>query len=627
MLNQQLILGSVYRLKFKGRFERHGVCTSPGVTCLHKGNGVYRLEQIATFRDLTLAGVDLEKNFFTPLGVSTAEFKAYFSDKPADEYEPEYVKKNVVSTAKAIVQIPDPEDPDVTKSVERVVTTTNEVFVESGKSILKNHADDSVAYARYPIYKFVDVVDNQDILYVPELTIDGFPEIDIHAYRDLSLVFHLGLFDKPALLDPMLLAIRERMSIYGIRPRHIKLYSTGTKWMNRDEYDKVKSLRLPAEMRTIPPDASPVTYEGNHVIVAGRLRQIKENPDPNNSDEISFDSVKGRDVTFDHLKFEHVVEPGERFKANTRYFEKNEDGNLLPLLNPVYTPIGDEIMQFEEVTATADMTDLYEKIFGEQNFVLLGHGETRNESYAYDEDKGDKPDQLTRLPDKYYYKKQVEETVTGGTSDGPITKYIPATLAEIQNASLPLYRLLVEKYKLALSPVVGKIYYKPRSRIVGGTGRFVSESYINPKVLQYLGMKFKYTNPNGMDKEMVLELADIISFASQVQATITLETPEAFKRWKGRWARWVEENGDQGVVVEGVIPESWDGKLAGKTVDILGQDGSASKELYFLKEGETDRNYYLRYSILMQEHSALLEKCAAYEQHIIAAANHVVPTT
>ena len=74
MFTQPLVIGSTYRVKFKSIFERHGVCTTPGATCLHKGGGVFRLEQITNFRDVVYSGIKLYDVFFPYLSPPTVLF-------------------------------------------------------------------------------------------------------------------------------------------------------------------------------------------------------------------------------------------------------------------------------------------------------------------------------------------------------------------------------------------------------------------------------------------------------------------------------------------------------------------------------------------------------------------------
>lgn len=315
MINQPLVIGSTYRLKFKSTFERHGVCVTPGVTCLHQGGGVFRLEQITNFRDLVLSGIKLYDVFFKPLGIPEEEYQKYFDGKPADEYTPEYKTQTVNN--ETVEQVSKTEGGKLVL-VDRHVTTQREIHVETGRSILKRHFYDSVDYASYPIYKFADVIDTNDVIYVPELTLDSFPEIDIREYRDLSLVVHLGYLNDPTSLDPMLLSIRERMAAYGWRPKNVKLYTTDTKWMSPAEYDAIKELRIPATIETITADNKEEML-GQFAIVSGSLKKIVDEV-VDSETEIDINAIMKHAKTLDNRLFMTRCEDGDVFVTGDNYY-------------------------------------------------------------------------------------------------------------------------------------------------------------------------------------------------------------------------------------------------------------------------------------------------------------------
>lgn len=317
MVNQPLVLGSTYRLKFKSVFERHGVCTTPGVTCLHPGGGVFRLEQITNFRDLVLAGIKLYDVFFKPLGIPEEEYQKYFDGKPDDVFVPEYVTQEVEN--ETTEQVSKTENGRLILINKRVVTK-HEVQVETGRSIRKRHYHDSVSYASYPIYKFVDVIDSNDVIYVPELTIDSFPEIDIREYRDLSLVVHLGYLNDPSSLDPMLLSIRERMAAYGWRPKHVKLYATGTKWMSPTEYDGLKNLRVPATIETITSETKNEML-GQIAIINGQLKKLV-NKVVDATSEVDINEIMKHHMVLDNRLFMVPCADGELFTTGDNYYSQ-----------------------------------------------------------------------------------------------------------------------------------------------------------------------------------------------------------------------------------------------------------------------------------------------------------------
>lgn len=528
MLDQQLIVGSNYRLKFKGAFERHGVCTTSGLTCLHSGNGVFRLEQISSFRDIVMAGVKLYNNFFAPVGISEEEYQAYFSDKPEDEFTPEYMTKMVYDETESQELVQDETSTSKISVKTKTTITGHEVFVESGKSLIKKHSTDSVNYANYPIYKFVDVIDDSDAIYVPELTIDGFPEIEINEYKDLHLTFHLGLFDNPALLDPMLLAIRERMAVYGIKPKHIKLYSTGSKWLNPDEYEALKSLRVPGDIDTIPADAKFEDYQGDHLIINGQVKEIVETVNPARiNEQVAFEELKSGDTVIDNDLFLETVHPGDTFSKDKVYYEqvkwtenvedvtapggvRDVDRYALHVMDPVECPNGDEIMRFKEVEA--EYVVATGKAQKDVNYFTKG-------VYQYIP-----PTTATFEADKVY----------GATIDGEMVRMLPVTsgtetYVKIENKDQRFLQLMDYYYKdadenyvklTAVNPAVEtlntyeyiagitmmssktydiylKEYVVPRNKYIIGTTTFAEKFTIyGDSIYQFFEDKYQYLRIN-----------------------------------------------------------------------------------------------------------------------------------
>lgn len=652
MLNQQLILGSTYRVKFKGVFERHGICTTAGYTCLHKGNGVFRLDQISTFRDIVLAGIKLYDNFFAPLNISQEEYEAYFDDKPATEYTPEYTTKMVTSTETKQEAVADPSTSGASsKIVEHKILTGREVFVETGKSLIKKHAQDSISYGQYPVYKFVDVVDSSDVVYAPELAIDGFPEIDINEYQDLSLVFRLGLYDKPEQLDPMLLSIRERLATYGIRPTSIKLYSTGSKWLNQAQYEDLKSLRLPAEVGTIPTDANPNDYAGKTVIINGLIKEIVSTVTPGSeSTEVAFDSIKSGDIVIDPFTFIEDVVPGDTYDTAKTYYEVREhydvktDTFLTEGGYTVYRKLrDDEVRAGQQIIAPVEQGETkiapyYKKVIGE--YVMIGHDESRDASKAYGAStSGDTAEyvagvtedwELKHTSDWYYWVKTTKIVDNGAV----MRTYRPATSTDIADTIVPLYKKLVDTYKPCSEA--------ESTHTSAGGKRYVCENYLSSEALSYIGNKFVYRNSNEQQKEITLQLVDLIDFGMSTQrsnATLilkgemdpTTKTPDDILR--SRWARWsnramnvssaLDFGQKEGELVALMlrIPKDPNEDFIGKTGDILGQNGTLTKELYFTSDTSSKRNYYLQYVLKNSELEQLKHRCAALEDYIRVTAS------
>ena len=600
MFTQPLMIGSTYRLKFKSVFERHGVCTTPGVTCLHKGGGVFRLEQITNFRDVIYSGIKLYDVFFKPLGISEMDYRGYFDDKPADEYEPEHTVKTITNV------VGDYEAATVngaltTRPIKKVVK--NEVHVETGRSILKRHLKDKVNYASYPIYKFVDVIDANDMIWVPELTIAEFPEIDIREYRDLSLVIHLGYTHDPATLDPMLLSIRERMAAFGWRPSLIRLYATATKWMSPAEYDAIKEIRIPATIETITNDPKDLRFNKATVmrksilheimIDSGALKQIVEpNEDGTVTDptsEVSVDAIMRHKQIIDNRLFFTECDPTEVFsKDDVYYVEENvshEDTTIIVhrMLREGYDyQIGDpciayrlatddEIVTFkslvENATAIQDSNQLYVKVDGQWNQIPFGENTnydssqlfTRAEHVEYSQTR----DRI-RQNGKQYYIQEVNEygstvgfrpAVETDFEDGEFPDatgnlgfyelssdseyvYRQATETEISDPQTVLYVKNPDTYEPAVAVEDNKEYFIKVQPL--------KEVYATDKSLPLLGFKFDYDDDFGKPKTITLQLEDIIEAASSTLAvvlpsaelTTESESDPFWEKYMGRRFRW-----------------------------------------------------------------------------------------
>lgn len=240
MLERQLIVGKVYRFEFIPRFAIHGH-SSDTSACIHKGRGVFRVDQIATFHDIVLSGVDLYKSFFEPCDVSKEEFNDYFAGKPNASYDKELTIVDVP------VQVPQLADNGTTE----YVTKNRAVYVPTGKEIVKQQHIDSISYGYYPIYKLVDVVNPNDIVYAPEKAILRFPTVDIKEYPSVTLAINVGPYKDPEVLTGLMEEVRNRMVGYGVQPLDVRLFSSDALWMTSEEYDKFKSNRVSADYVSI----------------------------------------------------------------------------------------------------------------------------------------------------------------------------------------------------------------------------------------------------------------------------------------------------------------------------------------------------------------------------------------
>lgn len=648
MFTQPLVIGSTYRVKFKSIFERHGVCTTPGATCLHKGGGVFRLEQITNFRDVVYSGIKLYVVFFKPLGISELEYRTYFDDKPADRYEPKYATKTMSVTLNDHEASNDKETGTLTvKHVKRV--TKHEVHVETGESILKRHYKDRVDYASYPLYKFVDVIDSNDIIWAPELTIDGFPEIDIREYRDLSLVVHLGYTHDPATLDPMLLSIRERMAAYGWRPSLVRLYSTDSKWMSPKEYDAIKNLRIPATVEVIgtkedytAKKATMTKKEavGEIALIDGALKKIVdaingEVGDP--SSEIDVNSIMRHNQVLDRSLFLTKSDVTDVFATGENYFRIYKDENGFTYLKHLregydYSPGGACVTYTPTELQENDHRELYVRTEGTWYHIAYGTNRdydpatlfTRSQVIDY------LPVDLEVTPtpeDGVEYFVRVVDEVDGESylsfhvdSFDPnqeyftaaselVTQYTLATELDIADPSVVLWRKNPDGYIKRTTETTG-LY----EQIVA-----CKEVYGTVDATKLMGFKFEFDDEFGQPKTITLQLEDIIEAAFREENVIlpAEDDEDAWKKYLGRRFKEVISNRrdpTKSETIETVITKDKKHILAGKAGTILGQSGTIYKEMYIKDSGQQKRNYYMKYVTLtksMEEQKSRINELEA----------------
>ena len=273
MLEQQLAVGGTYRFTFKPEFVRHGVCPS-GTECLHKGGGVFKVQQICTYVEILQANINLYANFFAPLGYSTDEYQKYYNGKPEDQYTPEYTALDVpVEYYKDAIKVVNGE----TTTVQEKVTGTSHRLVETGKSTRTRKHLENLSFGFNPIYKLIDVVDPDDIVYAPEKTILGVPEIGIREYQNMTLAITVGYWDDASKLDGLILNVRERLAAYGIRPQNIEAFSSESAWMTPEEYDEtVDKARQPGRLVELDEDNA-AQYDNRSVVIDGEFVKLIDN--------------------------------------------------------------------------------------------------------------------------------------------------------------------------------------------------------------------------------------------------------------------------------------------------------------------------------------------------------------
>lgn len=400
MITQQLVLGRVYRFKFKSEFVNHGAGGNP---CLHKGEGVFRLEQIASFEDIAKSGVKLFENFFEPLGYTRDEYTAYFDGRPEDVYEPEMTTTEVeVPVVKYVNETQVIDGVEVVVPVRQEVMETRYEKTPTGNSILVKQYLEDVSYANYPIYKLVDIVDEKDVLYVPQQTIATFPEVDINQYVDITLAVRLGLFDDATMLEPMLQAIKDKLALYGVYSSDINMIVTDEKWMSKSEYEEIVAKRLPGT-RTIITSENRSQYDNSTVIDGGEIKTLRS-PYFETTDETFDESKTYYRVNETTGRFEVAsVTPGASITGT--YFERSDDTSIVDIDNVIehtvtidknspeefigftfkYIPADSSIAEI--VTIDADNIEQYDTMQGKlykEVYVVKDNVSDRNFFYLYE---------------------------------------------------------------------------------------------------------------------------------------------------------------------------------------------------------------------------------------------------
>ena len=164
-----LLLGQVYRFKFLGDFAPLGFVS--GTTDFSKG--IYRVDQILSYREVIAQGIDLYKNLYDGLKISRAVFTR-------DE---------------ALFAGADPDaDPNVPPTSESN-TTVQCMF-----------------------YKLVDPKDTSVVYYMPEIFIKDHPDTNVSKYSKVVLSVPLGTFANAGALNTLnteIAALLEKR--YGIK--------------------------------------------------------------------------------------------------------------------------------------------------------------------------------------------------------------------------------------------------------------------------------------------------------------------------------------------------------------------------------------------------------------------------
>lgn len=644
MLDQQLVVGKTYRFKFKSEFERHGVCTSSGVTCLHQGNGIFRLEEIATIHDILLQGVSMYENFFKPLGMSEAEANAYYNGKPDNAYTKEYVTRKIKTERTFTEVVPDGNDGNA-KAILRKVEGERAEWVESGASVVTRQFFEDLSYSRFPIYKLVDVVDPDDVLYVPEKAIEGFPEVGIREYQNMTMAIDLGYWDNPGKLDGMLKSVRERLAVYGVQPLDISLFSADSRWMNPDEFKEVSKLQVPGELKKIT-EENYDRYLHNSVVIDGTLKSIvvDESTITDPDTQVSLDAIicKKAQVIGPNLMLEEVPESELVYQSGNQYYVKDTDSELFLKLeeNVDWNP-GDPIPHYEK---TKDESRNGSKKYFIDNgpvYAIIGDStqtvEERSEEVLAYVAAGNalyKCNEYTLVPKGsalvaggLYFKKdkngdfEIVEIPDDTTApDGIYThteNYSAATEAYVKANPTEVYFTKTSDHSFVESAIsdMSKLYEK---------NVFLYLNFASDKMLALVGKNCEYTNPFGIRTTTQLDAEGIVVLATH-ETPMTISNQVVANLYKGRWFEFTvtETNPETGEIISSktyaleITGTNWQAisKYKGNIIGTGGVDCSIWRDVNVITD-ELSRSYYRMYVDEFRKNVQLEAKVKALEDVI-----------
>lgn len=641
MLDQQLVVGKTYRFKFKSEFERHGVCTSSGVTCLHQGNGIFRLEEIATIRDILLQGVSMYENFFKPLGMSEAEANAYYNGKPDNAYSKEYITQKIKTERTFTEVVPSGQDGNV-KAILRKVEGERAEWVESGASVVTRQFFEDLSYSRFPIYKLVDVVDPDDVLYVPEKAIEGFPEVGIREYQNMTMAIDLGYWDSPGKLDGMLKSVRERLAVYGVQPLDIRLFSADSRWMNPDEFKDVSKLQVPGALVKIT-EENYKSYLHNSVVIDGTLKSIvvDESKITDPDTQVSLDAIicKKAQVIGPNLMLEEVPESELVYQSGNQYYVKDTDSKLFLKLeeNVDWNP-GDPIPHYEKTKD--ESRDGSKKYFIDNGpvYAIIGDStqtvaERSEEVLAYVAAGNAlyKCKEYTLVPKGnplvaggLYFKKNgdgvfeiVEISSDMAAPDGIYTheeKYFEATETYVKDNPTEVYFTKTSDHSFVESTIsdMSKLYEK---------NTFLYLNFASNKMLALVGKNCEYTNPFGIRTTTQLDAEGIVILATH-ETPMTMSNQVVASLYKGRWFEFTvtETDPNTGEVTSSktyaleITDTNWQAirKYKGNIIGTGGVDCSIWRDVNVITD-ELSRSYYRMYVDAFRENVRLQAKVKALE--------------
>ena len=508
-------------------------------------------------------------------------------------------------------------------------------------SVVTRQFFEDLSYSRFPIYKLVDVVDPDDVLYVPEKAIEGFPEVGIREYQNMTMAIDLGYWDNPGKLDGMLKSVRERLAVYGVQPLDISLFSADSRWMNPDEFKEVSKLQVPGALVKIT-EENYESYLHNSVVIDGTLKSIvvDESKITDPDTQVSLDAIicKKAQVIGPNLMLEEVPESELVYQSGNQYYKYREAGLYLKLNENVDWNPGDPIPHYEKTKD--ESRDGSKKYFIDNGpvYAVIGDStqkvEERSEEVLAYVAAGNalyKCNEYTLVPKGsilvaggLYFKKdkngdfEIVEIPDDTTApDGIYThteNYSAATEVYVKANPTEVYFTKTSDHSFVESTIsdMSKLYEK---------NTFLYMNFASDKMLALVGKNCEYTNPFGIRTTTQLDAEGIVVLATH-ETPMTISNQVVANLYKGRWFEFTvdvidqethEVVGTQDCAVE-ITDTNWKDikQYKGNIIGTGGVDCSIWRDVNVITD-ELSRSYYRMYVDEFRENVLLQAKVKALE--------------
>ena len=93
------------------------------------------------------------------------------------------------------------------------------------------------------IFKLVDVTDESNVQYIPELIIKEVPDQSVQKYLNLGLAVNIGIFDDPAKITTIKSEVEQTLAAMLGTNNNATLYTVKESWLTTDQYVAIDTAR------------------------------------------------------------------------------------------------------------------------------------------------------------------------------------------------------------------------------------------------------------------------------------------------------------------------------------------------------------------------------------------------